>query len=520
MRLLKGMARGIEYEFTINKYPPILPGIQLSDIIGRTMLAIKNLGYISEVGWSVDDEVGNLTYERGLMDSWLFYEGPYEVAFNGMRIYDDAEHLELSSPVFRSPIDAVVYDKVAERLAFLGIKKIRETRGDYYCYKNNTSLLRGSLGYESVAWGTHGNYCVSRKVFNFENWSNLEKMLVPFIMSRIPLISGGGVLPVKNGFVFEPPTSSRLCGNRLVYIISPRAVFIRQMSSIDTTVERGFLNLREEPHADPNKYWRLHDINFEAIRSDFQIFIRDALEVFVLKAAEEGLLSSVPKIKDPFESVKKVSSNLNEIDQPLSLDGDGSARLISDILSCYIQAAEKLIEKSGDEEDAKVLKVIENVAQKLKEGRFEYLGESLDWIGKMLLIEEFGAKDMDMVALCNQYSLLDETTGFYVGEHGEGDSLFDPEASLTFLEEVFPFIGNIKNRVVKGMQDPPEDTREYLRSGIVKKFSSEIIKMNWWKIYFKGGLITLPEPLKYGKDEGDELLKAKSLKELCEMLKR
>lgn len=520
MRLLKGMARGIEYEFTINKYPPILPGIQLSDIIGRTMLAIKNLGYISEVGWSVDDEVGNLTYERGLMDSWIFYEGPYEVAFNGMRIYDDAEHLELSSPVFRSPIDAVVYDKVAERLAFLGVKKIRETHGNYHCYKNNTSLLKGSLGYESVAWGTHGNYCVNRKVFNFENWTNLEKMLVPFVISRIPLISGGGVLPVKNGFVFEPPTSSRLCGNRLVYVISPRAIFIRQMSSIDTTVERGFLNQREEPHADPNKYWRLHDINFEAIRSDFQIFIRDALEVFVLKAAEEGLLSNIPKIKDPFDSVKKVASNLNEVDQQISLDGDGSARLISDIFSCYVQAAEKLVEKYGDEEDAKVLKVIESAAQKLKEGGFEYLGESLDWIGKMLLIEEYGAKDMDMVALCNQYSLLDESTGFYVGEDVKGESFFDPKASLTFLEEVFPFIGDIKDRIVRGLQNPPEDTREYLRVGIVKKFSSEIIKMNWWKIYFKGGLITLPEPLKYGKDEGDELLKAKSLKELSEMLRR
>lgn len=520
MRLLRGMARGIEYEFTINKYPPILPGIQLSEVIGRTILAIKSLGYLSEVGWSVDDEVGNLTYERGLMDSWLFYEGPYEVAYNGMRIYDDAEHLEFSSPVFRSPIDAVVYDKVAERLAVLGIKRIRETRGDYYCYKNNTSLLKGSLGYESVAWGTHGNYCVDRRIFNFENWNNLEKMLVPFVISRIPLISGGGVLPVKNGFVFEPPTSSRLCGNRLVYVISPRAIFIRQMSSMDTTVERGFLNQREEPHADPNKYWRLHDINFEAIRSDFQIFIRDALEVFVLKAAEEGLLSNVPKIRDPFESVRRVASNLSEIDQPLALDGDGSARLISDIFSCYLREAEKLVESQGDEEDARVLKVIESVAQKLKEGRFEYLGESLDWIGKMLLIEEYGAKEMDMVALCNQYSLLDESTGFYFNQYEKGDSLFDPEASLSFLEEVFPFVGELKSRMINGMQNPPEDTREYLRIGIVKKFQSEIVKMNWWKIYFKGGLITLPEPLRYGKEEGEDLLKAKSLKELCEMMKR
>ncbi|MCX8170316.1 MAG: proteasome accessory factor PafA2 family protein, partial [Candidatus Methanomethyliaceae archaeon] len=505
--------------FTINKYPPILPGIQLSNIIGRTLLAIKNLGYISEVGWSVDDEVGNLTYERGLMDSWLFYEGPYEVAFNGMRIYDDAEHLEFSTPVFRSPIDAIVYDKVAERLAFLGIQQVRKTHGEYYCYKNNTSLIRGSLGYESVAWGTHGNYCVSRRVFNFENWKNLEKMLIPYIISRIPIISGGGVLPVKNGFIFEPPTSSRLCGNRIVYVISPRAIFIKQLSSIDTTVERGFLNQREEPHADPNKYWRIHDINFEAIRSDFQIFIRDALEVFVLRAAEENLLSNAPRIKDPFESVKKVASNTNEIDQPLSLEGDGSARVLSDIFSYYISAAEKLIEKYGDEEDAKVLRVIESVMQKLKEGRFEYLGESLDWIGKMFLIEEYNAKDLDMAAICNQYVILDESTGFYVGTEERGDSLFDPESSLAFLKEVFPFVGNIKDRIIKGLQNPPEDTRDYLRAGIVKKFSREIIKMNWWKIYFKGGLITLLEPLRYGKDEGDELLKAGSLKELSEKLK-
>ncbi|MEM3433639.1 MAG: proteasome accessory factor PafA2 family protein [Candidatus Methanomethyliaceae archaeon] len=521
MKILREMARGIEYEFSVNKYPPILPGIQLSDLIGRTINSIKDLGYVSALNWSVEDEIGNLTYERGLLDSWLFYEGPYEVALNGMRIYDDAQHLELSTPVFRDPLDAVVYDKVAERLAFLGIKRLKETHGDLYCYKNNTSLLKGALGYESVAWGTHVNFCVKRNTFNFDRWNSLEEMLVPFMISRIPLIGGGGILPKRDEYAFEPPTSSRLRGDRLVYVVSPRAVFIKQISSIDTTVERGFLNLRDEPHADPEKYWRLHDINHEALRSDFQIFIRDALEVFVLRAAEEGLLTNPPKINDPFDAVKKVASETGNLDQFLELKGGGRARTLSDIFAFYIGAAEKLIEEKGDAEDMRVLKIIDGVVQKLREGKFEDLGGSLDWIAKMLLIEDYGARGEDMVTICNQYSLLDESTGFYTNEEYRGaDSLFDPEASSSFLAAVFPQAGDIKDRVKYGLLNPPSDTREYLRTSIVKKFASEITKMNWWKIYFKGGLIQLSEPLKYGKDESDTLLNAKSLNELASMIKR
>ncbi|MEM2880598.1 MAG: proteasome accessory factor PafA2 family protein, partial [Candidatus Methanomethylicaceae archaeon] len=347
------------------------------------------------------------------------------------------------------------------------------------------------------------------------------EMLVPFMISRIPLIGGGGILPKRDEYAFEPPTSSRLRGDRLVYVLSPRAVFIKQISSIDTTVERGFLNLRDEPHADPEKYWRLHDINHEALRSDFQIFIRDALEVFVLRAAEEGLLTNPPKINDPFDAVKKVASETENLDQFLELGGGGRARTLSDIFAFYIGAAEKLIEEKGDADDMRVLKIIDGVVQKLREGKFEDLGGSLDWVAKMLLIEDYGARGEDMVTICNQYSLLDESTGFYTNEEYRGaDSLFDPEASSSFLAAVFPQAGDIKDRVKYGLLNPPSDTREYLRTNIVKKFASEITKMNWWKIYFKGGLIQLSEPLKYGKDESDTLLNAKSLNELASMIKR
>ncbi|MGQ9760150.1 MAG: proteasome accessory factor PafA2 family protein [Candidatus Methanomethylicaceae archaeon] len=519
MKILREMARGTEYEFSVNKYPPILPGIQLSDLVGRTMNAIKDLSFVSEVSWSVEDEVGNLTYERGLLESWLFYQGPYEVALNGMRIYDDAEHLELSTPVFRNPLDAVVYDKVAERLAFLGIQHLKKTYGEIYCYKNNTSLLKGASGYESVAWGTHGSFCVKRNVFNFNRWKDLEEMLIPFIISRIPLIGGGGVLPIKDTYRFEPPTSSRLSGDRLVYILSPRSVFIRQISSIDTTVERGFLNQRDEPHSDPEKYWRLHDINFEAIRSDFQIFIRDAVEVFVLRAAEEGLLKNPPAVKDPIEAVRRVASDTTNADQNVELKSGEKARVLSDIFAYYISAAERAIEEKGDADDHRVLKVIESLVQKLREGRFEDIGEGLDWIAKMLLIDEFNAKGEDMVIVCNQHGLLDESTGFYTGDKIEGaQSLFDPEASASFLEAVFPSAGMLVELVKSGLSNSPTDTREYLRTGILKKFASEILKINWWKIYFRGGVIQLPEPLKYGKEESEELLKANSLKELHKLI--
>ena len=166
MSLLR-RARGIEHEYIMNTDPPLIldNNVDRRRLIAYAIQGLKEAGYLfPHVTWAVRAEDGNFDYENSLYRLWPFDTRLPAVAKNGMRIYDDALHLEISTPVYSSPKEALVYANVSEYLAFMASQKAQPLVGNpTYSYTSNISLLKSKrAGYEAVACGTHGNITVSR----------------------------------------------------------------------------------------------------------------------------------------------------------------------------------------------------------------------------------------------------------------------------------------------------------------------------------------------------------------------
>ena len=160
---------------------------------------------------------------------------------NGARLYlDVGSHPEYATPECDSAVDLVTHDKAGERilegLLVDAERRLREEgiAGDIYLFKNNTDSAGNS-------YGCHENYLVGRH----GEFSRLADVLIPFLVSRQIICGAGKVLQTPRGAVF---------------CVSQRAEHIWEGVSSATTRSRPIINTRDEPHADAERFRRLHVI--------------------------------------------------------------------------------------------------------------------------------------------------------------------------------------------------------------------------------------------------------------------
>ncbi len=525
--IIYSIPRGVEQEYALVTHPPS-SGILLNRMIDEAIVGLKEKGFISDVEWSLNDETGNLAYERARAMQWTLPGSSTEQAYNGARVYNDAAHFEVSTPVYVNPVDSVIYERVSEYFAYLGTASLEKIPGAC-AYKVNTSTKHDGTRYISLAWGTHGSSTVNRERCNLDKWNEVERALVPYIVTRILITGAGGVVAGPSNKLYEMPFSGALIGDTLKFAISPRALFMKHISSLDTGEDRGILNERDEPHADQAKYWRLHDINFEGLRSDFQIFIRDVMQAFVLAAFNRGYLVDAPQIKDPLDAIRILSLDFEQCDWKLTLSNGSNVSAIEDVLEgFYLAKIEDMLDKEGaDSIDTASFSALKWLIQRLKERRLESLINGIDWITKLEIAKEYGVKDVNMLmALCNQYTLIDEGTRYYVDGAVDLDateSLFDP-STLSFLRNLIPLadfeIEKFRGRVKRALRYGPSDTREYLRTLVLHKIPQDVKMISWSRVYFdRKRFVEMKEPTMYTANDLKGLEEALSVDKLLQMTK-
>ncbi|MEC7143966.1 MAG: proteasome accessory factor PafA2 family protein, partial [Actinomycetota bacterium] len=160
---------------------------------------------------------------------------------NGARLYlDVGSHPEYATPECDSVRELVVHDKAGERILEQLLTSAEQrlgdegVHGDVYLFKNNTDSAGNS-------YGCHENYCTSRR----DDFSSYTEVLIPFLVSRQIYAGAGKVLQTARG--------ARYC-------VSQRAEHIWEGVSSATTRSRPIINTRDEPHADAERYRRLHVI--------------------------------------------------------------------------------------------------------------------------------------------------------------------------------------------------------------------------------------------------------------------
>ncbi|RLG39099.1 MAG: hypothetical protein DRN91_00690 [Candidatus Alkanophagales archaeon] len=497
--VVESKIRGIEQEYPLSAAVPFNPSL----LVSAAIQGLKRVNFSRIVNWDISAEVTQEEHERTIVSSF---------ARNGCRIYDDLGHLEISTPSYNAPLDALAYERASEIYAFVGAREASfSLKKKVSVHKNNVAnFFAERRGIVTNTYATHGNTLTLRAAC--KDWRRVERALIPWFVARIVFCGGGDVVAAN---ITRQSLDEEISGVK--FVISPRAMFVTQRSSLSTTASRGILNTRDQPHA-ARKYWRLHDIHYEALRCEYAIIMRDVTQTMVMRAFELGLLDDAPQLEDPVAAIKKISVDTQSCEWKLRLE-NGETTDAVEILDFYLERVERMYEE-GEEKgfwDEFGLKHMKKLFERLNERRLEAYVDGIDWVTKLAFLVNYEPKKAEEgISICNHYALLDEKVLFYVQKGAipdalmsgaADDSIFDPEDSLAFASKEMREINfeEMRRRVTAALSNPPENTRDFFRANVMKAFPSQVLSVSWATLSLSVGSVTLDEPFMLNREELEEL---------------
>ena len=417
------------------------------------------------------------------------------VLTNGSRYYVDHAHPELSSPECADPLSVVKYDCAADQILISSMeaaKEILPPGQELVVYKNNSDGKGNS-------YGCHENYLVNRGT-SFERIA--DHATTHFITRQV--FTGAG----KVGCEISGRSRSEI-----PFQITQRADFFEEPIGLETTLKRPIINTRDEPHADPAKYRRLHVIVGDANLCQVATFLKVGTTAIVLSMIESDALNKIIKFKDPVRSLQEVSFDL-QLSTPLELI-DGSTSTALEIQWWLYGQAKEYVDKYGTEniggDSAElVLHWWEKVLTSLDSpNSLETLVGVLDWVTKKHILDGFqerkkiNSMDPQLAAIDLQYHDLRPHKSLFKKVHQE-----------TLVSETDTHVA-VKN--------PPEDTRAYFRGKCLTKWPEDIVSANWDSLVFDSGeknlqRVPMLEPLRGTRQQTEDLIENSN--SVSELLKR
>ncbi|QUQ63346.1 depupylase/deamidase Dop [Kutzneria sp. CA-103260] len=412
---------------------------------------------------------------------------------NGARLYVDHAHPEYSAPEVTNARDAVIWDKAGERIMELAAIKAASVPGQpkLQLYKNNTDG-------KGASYGTHENYLMSRST----PFTAVIGGLTPFFTSR-QVITGSGRVGIGAS------------GDHAGFQLSQRADYIEVEVGLETTLKRGIINTRDEPHADADKYRRLHVIIGDANLAEYSTYLKVGTTAIVLDMIEAGKRFDDLRLADPVRAVHTISHDPT-LKATVELSG-GRKFSGLDLQSAYHERAAQFLESegSGDRVAAHVLKTWGEVLDALRRDPME-CADRLDWPAKLRLLEGFRNRDnlqwgsprLQLVDL--QYADVRLDKGLY-------NRLVTRGSMKRLVSE---------EEVLAAVTTPPEDTRAYFRGRCLERYPTSVAAASWDSVIFDIGresLVRIPtlEPLRGTKAHVGALLEAaNTAEELVDALTR
>ena len=384
--------------------------------------------------------------------SLSFYEMKSDVVLvNGARFYNDHTHPEYSTPECRTLRDLVAHDRAGERIVQKAAdQRNRQIGSDVIqLYKNNTD-------FHGHSYGCHDNYLVSRTI----PFSELEIGLIPFLVSRQVLAGAGKVGVEKQEQGYQPGG----------FQLSQRADFMEASLGVDTMFNRPILNTRDEPHANREKYRRLHLIVGDANMCEYATALKVGTTRVVLDLIGQNI-APVIELENPVRAIQALS---HDPDLKITVNQKrGPSLSACQIQWIYLDAAQKAFAGYDDETDW-ILREWAEVLTLLAQDRWALVG-SLDWVTKLSLLEQFRAEenlewsDPWLPSLDLEYHNVNPERGLFLGLEAEGQvkRLCD------------------EDDILRAMSEGPFDTRGGIRGLCVKRFGGEIQSVQWERIQFK-----------------------------------
>jgi proteasome accessory factor A len=285
--------------------------------------------------------------------------------------------------------------------------------------------------------------------------------------------------------------------------ISQRADFFEVEVGLETTLKRPIINTRDEPHADPEKYRRLHVIIGDANMSEVSTYLKVGTTALVLAMIEDKFLGTDLSVEAPVAELRAISHDPGC--RRLVTLKDGRKMTAVQLQAEYLELARKYTEdKYGDDVDditSDVLGRWESVLNRLAEDPM-LLSKELDWVAKLELLEGYRTRDglgwdsprLQLVDL--QYADVRPDRGLYnrLAARGRMVRLTDDAT------------------VNRAIENPPEDTRAYFRGRCLRQYPESVAAASWDSVIFdipgRESLQRVPtlEPLRGTRAHVGELL--------------
>ena len=358
---------------------------------------------------------------------------------NGARLYlDVGSHPEYATPECDSIADLVVHDKagewILERLVASAEQRLREEgiRGVIYLFKNNTDSAGNS-------YGCHENYLTSRR----DDFSHYQDHLIPFLVSRQIYAGSGKMLQTARG---------------PMYCISQRAEHIWEGVSSATTRSRPIINTRDEPHADAERFRRLHVIVGDSNMSEYATFLKVGATAILLRMLEDpAVVLRDMSLDNPIRAIREISHDVT-CKRKVRLS-NGRELSAVDIQSEYLHRALRYRDQKGlPPLEERALGMWEHCMTQLENDPWK-LDRECDWVIKHNLIESYRAKH-DLPLSHPKVALLDLQYHDVSREKG----LFYRLQKRGMVERTCTDV-----QIERAMDEPPQTTRARLRGEFIRK---------------------------------------------------
>ena len=472
---------GIETEYGI----AAVGAPDFNPVLSSSLLISTYAGSLRRIRWDYEQE-SPLRDARGF-EPVPMREGSDEdlglanvILPNGARYYVDHAHPEYSTPECITPRELVVHDKAGERILERSLDEVLAVMPSapaLSIYKNNSDGKGNS-------YGTHENYLVDRAT----PFTDIVRDLTPFFVSRI-VFTGAGKVGA------EASWDER---GRALFQLTQRADFFETEVGLETTLKRPIINTRDEPHADPDKYRRLHVIVGDANMCEVATFLKIGTTAIVLKMIEDAFLPDLT-LETPVPSFHDTSRDLTlSAEIPLA---DGRRLTAIQLQWEYFEHARKFVERFDDTiENREVLERWEAVLTALETDPFS-LHAQLDWVAKYRLATAYrerdglGWNDAKLRAIDLQYHDVRRDRGLYYRLESTGKV----ERLTTDAE------------VDEAIMEPPVDTRAYFRGRCISRYPDAIAAASWDSLIVDTGAdalqrIPMREPLRGTKEHVEGLL--------------
>ncbi len=357
---------------------------------------------------------------------------------NGARLYlDVGSHPEYATPECDSIYEAVVHDRAGERiletLVVSAEERLQEEgiRGTIHLFKNNTDSAGNS-------YGCHENYLTSRS----DDLSTHSAVLIPFLVSRQIYTGAGKIAQTARG---------------PVYSITQRADHIWETLSSATTRSRPIINTRDEPHADAEKYRRLHVIVGDSNMSEYSTFLKLGSTACMLRMLEDQfVVLRDMTLENPIRAIRDISHDITCRRTVHLANGREVSAL--DIQREYLDRALRYAETTGFPPlEQRALEMWEHCVTTIENDPLK-LEREVDWVIKHNLMVAYGNRhgvdfsDPRMQMIDLQYHDVMRDRGLF-------HKLVDKNMVETLCAE---------GDIVTAVENPPQTTRARLRGEFIR----------------------------------------------------